>query len=356
MKSSFSPLAFIAVCICFCTFSCSLKSDVGHDIAQEENRSRARNASILRDRFRGIADNIGKGQTAACAVLSNVLDGGTTELGALYRRRIEEALRQNGVEVKIRKDLGLFIDDMETYNPFRDNREYWTLAEAQAVLIGDYRIRPAKGEGDASTIFLDIRAWSADESLIGRVSWTESLEDDWEALETTKIGSVKREWKQVVGSGSGGANLRPMLSVEFDKDRPCYLPDTPIRLLMETDPGNHLYIFGIHTDRTGTMLYPNGVLPQDQKLATGTFEFPPGGMEGEFPFEIELAPGEVALMAVKVVACGHALDFSFLPDYGGYIFKELSERDLKRVEKTVADAGDRAEVEDLSLVCSRACR
>jgi len=291
-----------------------------------------------------IAAQIRKGEPAGVSYIYEAKTGNITELGNLWRDRIEKALRDHGVKVKARRDIVTLIDDAESHGLGKAEKEIWQQAGAEVIVCGNYRVLHAGGSKAKDTISLHFKAFRvADSTLLKTVIWEENLERSWPSLASAVRGHAFHRKMETV-TDEKGKGSKPNLSARLDRDPPCYPPETPATVHVFSEPGVHLYLLGLAADRTVTLLYPNSKLP-DQPLTSGKFDFPPKALGRDLQLVFRpLKEGEPCQESIKVVASRTPLDFSFLPVPENRIYIGAEGGDIKRMLEVLQRAGNWQEV------------
>jgi len=299
-----------------------------------------------------IAAKIGKREATAVSYFYDRTTGNITELGNRWRDRTEAALLKKEVLVKTRKELGLLIDDVESFGTGRDEAEIWRQAGAQVLVTGTYRIVKSTASGQATRIFLRIKALRA-ANVIGSFDWQDDLAPDWARLESTVRGNVyKNEIRRCCVPGGGDI---PNLSARLDRQPPCYPPGTDGKISVTTEQGVYIYLLNLSADHTVTLLYPNKKIPE-QPLLSARFEFPPPVFDKTLKMVFNpIKENEINQEVVKVIASRHPLDFSFLPVPINRPYLGAEGGDIKKMLEVLRNASDWREV-TLNYAVGNECR
>jgi len=302
-----------------------------------------------------------KGGRVAVSHIYDRTHGDYTELGNLYRDRIENLLRARGIPVAPRRDLGLLVEDMDFYGSSDKAQQVLASAGADTVIWGRYhRDRNPEGK-DRIILFLkavQVPGPSCGPSVLGSVEVRGALDPRWVELASRVFGNHYRDGLEAIGPGEAhatGARKGPVLKVSLNRDPPCYAPGAESRLLIETDPGAHVYILGLQADGTAVLFYPNRLMP-DSALLDGRLEFPPAAMRGKVELLLyPLVSGEACREAFKIIASSQPLDVSFLPVPQNQLYAGAKGGDLARVLTALKSASGWSEV-TLPYWVSEVCR
>ncbi len=296
-----------------------------------------------------IAKEIREGESAAVSWIYDAKSGDVTALGNAWRDRTEKALRDKGTPVKARREIGILIEDVESFGFGKEEKDVWRRAGAEVLVSGGYRILRANGSRKRDEIKLHIKAFRvSDSSLVKAVTWTEKLDPDWMSLASVVRGNIFHEkFTNVVNPGGSDRDRSvdaPALQAHLDRDPPCYPPGSRCTVHIEAEPGAHVYIFNLAADHTVTLLHPNVILP-DHPLASGKFDFPPPAFTKDLQLILyPLEENEACQEAFKVVASRVSMDFSFLPVPVNRIYKGAQGGEIKRMLEILNKASDWNEV------------
>jgi hypothetical protein len=303
-----------------------------------------------------LLDAIPKGDRTAVSHIYDRTHGDYTELGNLYRDKLENALRARGIPVAPRRDLGILVEDMDFYGRSDKAQQVLESAGADTVIWGRYhRDKDAKGR-DRIILFLkavQVPGPSQGAAVLGSVEVREALDAKWVGLASRVFGNHYRDGLEAIAPGQ--ASKGPVLKVRLNRDPPCYAPGAEARIRIETVSGVHVYILGLQADGTAVLYYPNRLMP-DRALLNGRLQFPPPAMQGNVDLLLyPLVPGEACREAFKVVASRQPIDFSFLPVPQNQVYAGAKGGDLARVLVVLKSASGWSEA-TLTYWVSEACR
>lgn len=250
--------------------------------------------------------------TAAVSYIYEAATGNITELGNRYRDRIERDFKEQGYQVKARRDMVILLEDAESFGSGTEESEIWERAGVDVVVCGSYTVNRGTDSEEKAVATVNVKAYRKQTAdLVEAYKIEETLEPGWVRLAAKVHGNVhKKNFETIVGTGGGSA---PDLEAELDRDPACYPPGTAARISVKSEEGAHIYIFNIAADNTVSLLYPNQLMP-NQPIASRRFVFPPESLSGLVRLVLyPLRPNESCREAFKVVASGDAMDFSFLP-------------------------------------------
>jgi len=280
-----------------------------------------------------ITDRIGPAESVAVSWIYAAQTGNITELGNVWRDRVEKEIKDNGIDVRGRREIGFLIDDMDTFGSGQSDQssqseqDIWQQAEANILVCGKYRI--IESLNAPPNILLSVKALRIKTTqLIGSAEWKAPLEADWARLDTRVLGNA---FEKSVSTITAPEKDRPSLKARLDRTSSCYPSGTTGKILIDTDPGSYLYIFNIQADNAVTLLFPNKRCPQ-QPVQGGHFAYPTGdcGKLVELIF-YPLSANETASESIKVVASRNQLDFSFLPVPLNHIYRGAQCGDIKQI-------------------------
>jgi len=275
--------------------SCLSKNSlpVGHDSFENE---------LLK-----ISSDLQPGESVAVSWFYDQGNGDVTTLGNQWRDRTEAALKNAGLTVKVRQDIGFIIDDQESFGPSRSESEIWQEAGADIIISAAYQIN----RSNSAEINLTIKAMRAnDVTLVKIINWSEPLGHNGlqQAIEI-KGNVFHRSLETVVGP----AEDKPSLNARLDRSPACYPTGGRASITIDSEPDIHLYILNMAADNTVTLVYPNSRLP-DKPQPGSTFVFPPPSLASSMELQLyPLSNEQVTQESFKIVASKHPLDFSFLP-------------------------------------------
>lgn len=287
-----------------------------------------------------MAREIGPRESAAVSWIYEESSGNVDDLGNSWRDRVERGLKDNLVIVKPRKDIGVIIDDVETFGLGVAEHKIWQQAGADVVVTGNYRVSHLKtSDRNQPYINLTIKALRVnDSSLVKSINWQEKLDANWARRAACVRGNAHQKDVEIVADSSININ-RPLLTAKLDRGKnACYPTGTAGRVLIHTDPGSYIYILSLAADNTVTLLYPNSIMP-DLPLPGGVMNFPPRAMENNIQLVFyPLENDETCREAIKVISSRLPLDFSYLPIPENTIYAGAQGGDIKQVAVTLKKA------------------
>ncbi len=307
-----------------------------------------------------IVRQIGEDETMAVACVYDAVTKDVTELGNRWRNRIEKALNRAGATVKARKDIVVLIDDVNTFG-FKvtdvTETEIWRQGYAQVVVIGEYVVVPPSRPGTPHRIELDIRAYRvSDSTYVEGVAWTEYLKPGWEMFSSqVRENAFVHKWTNVFGDKEDEG---PALSAKLTRSPPCYPPETPVTIDIETETNAYLYVLYFANNTEPWLLWPNAYQKEPKPLETGKTMFPPEQFKDEFGIYTFLPEGkedQPVNETVTVVSSREKLDFSFLPEASHTPYLSISGADVNRVYKVLKSAAGKATAADLKFTVSNRC-
>jgi len=287
-----------------------------------------------------ISANLSPGERVAVSWVYDAKTGDITGLGDQWRDRIETGLRDSGVRVVARQEIGFLIEDAESFGKGADEGRLWANSGADVLVSGSYTLTP-KPDGGAA-IGLTIKAVRIKEgSLLASINRQDTLGKGWQMLASRVKGNVfHQKIETAVGAGANG----PKLKARLDRDPPCYRPGTQAKMTIDTEPGVHLYLLNLAADNSVTLLYPNRLLP-DQPLPSGRFVFPPPSIADDLQLVFyPLERGKFCQESIKVVASRRPLAFSYLPVPENQVFTGARGGDMKKMLDTLQNAFGWSEV------------
>lgn len=290
-------------------------------------------APAIETRLADLSTGAAKGESAAVASIYDVHSGSVTALGDWFRDRVEAALRKEGLTVKSRQEIGVIIDDRDSFGAGQREAELWKQAGTELLAAGSYAILPpaSGGSGESRTARLTVKLLRAADGSIVRTLLTEDvpLPPDWARLAAIEKGNVYQKAVETIVDPSrrGG----PRLAARFERTPACFPSGASGRVLVDSEPGSHIYLLNLAADRTATILYPNALLA-DQPLPSGRFEYPPREMARQLQLVFyPLNERETLREEIKVIASRQPLDFSFLPVPQNEVFAGARGGELRRV-------------------------
>jgi len=292
-------------------------------------------------KIQAIANQINSDERVSVSWIYEEKTGNITLLGNRWRDATERAMRENGVQVVSRQEIGFLIDDIDAFGIGLSEKDIWQQAGADVIVSGKYTITHVyRADKKIPYISLTIKALRVkDSSLIQTITWSEPATSDWVALHTSVRGNVfYKKLEKVVDSRDSGN--KPKLDASLNLDPPCYKPGEAAKITIRTEPGVHIYLFNLVADQTVTLLYPNSILP-DQPLTASDFVFPPAALSERLQlFLYPLGNQPLTNESIKVVASRHKLDFSFLPIPVNQIYAGASGGDINRMRAVLDEAWD----------------
>jgi hypothetical protein len=296
-----------------------------------------------------------KGDRVAVSHIYDRTHGDYTELGNLYRDRMENLLRAREISVVARRDLGLLVEDMDFYGASGKAQKVLASAGADVVIWGRYhRDKDPKGRARIILFLKAVRVpgSSCGPAVLGSVEIREAFDPKWAALASRVFGNHYRDGLEAIAPGG---NKGPGLKVRLNRDPPCYAPGAEATLTIETVQGVHVYILGLQADGTAVLFYPNTLMP-DRPLVDGRVQFPPPAMREKMALLLyPLISGEACREAFKVIASTDALDFNFLPVPQNALYAGAKGGDLARVLAVLKAASGWSEA-TLAYWVSEVCR
>ena len=249
--------------------------------------------------------------------------------------RIERDFKEQGYQVKARRDMVILLEDAESFGTGTKESEIWERAGVDVVVCGSYSVNRGTDSDEKAVVTVNVKAYRKQTAdLVEAYVIEETLEPGWIRLAAKVHGNVhKKNFETVVGTGSN----TPDLEAELDRDPACYPPNTPARIFVETEEGVHVYIFNIAADNTVSLLYPNQLMP-DQPLASDHFAFPPQSLSERVKLLLSpLKPDESCREAFKIIASEEKMDFSFLPIPMNRIYKGSEGGKIKQLTNTLEE-------------------
>jgi hypothetical protein len=288
--------------------------------------------------FLALVKNLKAGTRVAVAEIYDGDSGDVTNLSMLWRDRVEQGIRGQGISVVARvQDLIIVNEDNETYG--ENVYEELNKAGAEVVVSGRYYIHRASGPGHADVIELQLRATRiSGRQFVGSAQSKHDLLRGWQSR-------AAKVWHNVYsGALEAVANSEqrgPKLKATLNRDPACYPAGGEAVITLESEVGSHLYIINIAADQTATLLYPNRHMP-DKPLATPSFEFPPLPSRQSGDMRLELYPlgNRDTRESLKVVASRNPLDFSFLPQPENEVFIGAKGGDMQAMLQLLNKAED----------------
>lgn len=284
--------------------------------------------ATIDQRLDALSQGVTQGESAAVAWIYDERSGDVTVLGDRFRDRAEAALRKDGIIVKARREIGVIIDDAESFGQGRNESEIWEQAETDILVTGSYAIlHDSQGKPYGRVTIKSLRV--SDGSLLQTLTEEVSLPKDWAHMAAQIKGNVYQE--EVETLVDSATTSGPELAVSLDRNPACYLSGTPGKVMVNTEPGSYVYLLNLAADRTVTLLYPNSIM-KDQPLPTGRLQFPPLALEDDVQLVFyPLDERETIQEGIKVLASKYPFDFSFLPVPENTIYAGVQGGDIRKV-------------------------
>ena len=288
------------------------------------------------DELEPLIEKIGPRNRVAVSAIYEERSGMATPLGNRWRDRVEKALTDRGVRVADRRELGILIDDAESFGGRIRENDFWEQAGARTIIVGRYAVVSRNSrEHPRGIMELTLKAVGRNTSLIGVVIWSEPLGPGDAQSEEGKWSVFQDAVANLQDYGS--IFDRPELSARMDRQPAVYPEKEPAKIIIDTQPGVYLYIIGLHADFTASIIYPNKFTksyPTGKPLESFRFEFPPEDFPKNFHFLT--IDGKALTERIKVVASKKPMDFSFLPEppKGEYL-KTGKESDILGIKKAL---------------------
>ncbi|MEA3465680.1 MAG: hypothetical protein U9R29_06705 [Thermodesulfobacteriota bacterium] len=267
-------------------------------------------APTIQQKTAGFADLINHGETVAVTAIYEESSGDVTALGNRWRDEIEAGLSQKKIVVKARRDIGFIIDDIDSFGTNGEEQKIWENSGADLLISGSYRLQPNATPPHA---LLTLKLLDTHTSNVRQTfNLTKDLYPCWAKSAAQVSGNAYQQSVEIVVDSSS-AEKKPRLSASFARKLACFPPGAAGTVLVQTDPGTHIYLLNLAADQTVTLLYPNTRLP-DQKLTTGRFKFPSDALSKELQLVFyPLIEGQMSHESIKVIASYFPIDFSYLP-------------------------------------------
>lgn len=291
-------------------------------------------------RMADMSREIAPSESAAVSWIYEESSGNVDDLGNSWRDRVERGLKDNQVNVKPRKDIGVIIDDVETFGLGVAEHKIWEQAGADVVVTGNYRVSHLTTSGSKEPyINLTLKALRVDDSsLVKSINWQEKLDVNWARRAACVRGNAHQKDVEIVADSSVNPNS-PLLTATLDRGaNACYPTATAGWVNIYTDPGSYVYILSLAADNSVTLLYPNSIMPE-QPLPGGVMNFPPKAMARELQLVFyPLNDDETCREAIKVISSRLPIDFSYLPVPENTIYAGAQGGDIKQVANTLKKA------------------
>ncbi len=367
--------AILAACVAACFFSCSsvLPPPPAPTVPKVPTAPKFRKVplpliignesdpeTIFARKLQQIVRRLGEDETVAVACVYDAITKDVTELGNRWRNRIEKALNRAGATVKVRKDIVVLIDDVNTFG-FKvtdvTETEIWRQGYAQVLVVGEYVVVPPARPGKPHRIELDIRAYRvSDSTYVEGIAWTEYLKPGWETFSSqVRENAFLHKWTTVFGDKDDEG---PALSAKLTRSPPCYPPETSVTIDIETEANAYLYVLYFANNNEPWLLWPNAYQKEPAPLETGKTVFPPEQFKDKFGIYTFLQEGkedQPVQETITVVSSREKLDFSFLPETSHTPYFGISGADVNRVYKVLKGAAGKASAVDLKFTVGNAC-
>ncbi|MCF6178665.1 MAG: DUF4384 domain-containing protein [Geopsychrobacter sp.] len=292
-------------------------------------------APVIKPQAGEFAGLVKPGETLAVTAIYNDISGDVTALGNRWRDEIEAALSEEQIKLKTRRDIGLIIDDLESFGPGSDEQKLWEAAGADLLIVGSYRLQPnAKPPQALLTLkLLDVHTAGIRQTL----QLKKTLLPGWGRSEATVKGNQFQESVEIVVDSSS-PEKKPSLSASLDRKPACFQAGSAGTVLVQSDVGTHIYLLNLAADQSVTLLYPNSRLP-DQPLASERFSFPPLELAKELQLVFyPLKKGQTSSESIKVISSYFPIDFSYLPVPENTIYAGAKGGDIKQVLASLENA------------------
>jgi len=283
----------------------------------------------------GLVDLVKPGETVAVTAIYDETSGAVTALGNRWRDEIEAALSRQHIIVKARRDLGFIIDDNDSFGSKVDEQKIWQTAGADLIINGSYRLQPNVASPHAllTLKLLDTKTANVRQTL----NLTKKLTPGWAKSAAQVSGNVFQESVEILVDSSN-SKKKPPLSARLNRQPACFPTAAAGIVLVQTEPGTHVYLLNLAADQSVTLLHPNSRLP-DQKLISGHFEFPPPALSKEIQLVFyPLIDGQMSHESIKVISSYFPIDFSYLPVPENAIYAGVKGGDIKQVLKSLKQA------------------
>lgn len=286
--------------------------------------------------FADVVPVLAPGQSVAVTQFFDEHTGNVTALGERWRDQIEMVLRERGMDVKARKDLGMIVDEMMTFGGGADNRTGYEGSGAGFVVGGRYAMFEEMG---VPVAHLMIKVFDvANGSLVMAKAGAVDLPPDWKLLSAEIIGNAYHQHLDRM-DGPVSHDLLPV-EAKLDREDACYPSGASARIKVNTAADSHIYILHLLADQTVHLLYPNEHLP-DQPHPTGQLEFPPPALRHVVPFTVNSAvEGKTCEQGVKVIVSRSSLAFPVTPGADGQGPRILRQANLKEAVSKIAQMQD----------------
>lgn len=283
--------------------------------------------------FAEVVPILDKGQSVAVTRFFDEHTGNITALGESWRDQVEIVLKERGLDIKARKDLGMIVDEMVTFGRWADGQTGYEESGADFVVGGSYAVLD---DGSVPTARLTIKAFHvADGSLAMARSGEVVLPSDWKLLAAETMGNAYHHQLDQMESKTDVQGLS--VQAELDRENACYPSGAPARITVHTEPDNYIYILHLLADHKVDLVYPNEHLP-DQPHPTGHLEFPPQGLQHLVPFTVHpVDERRTCEQGIKVVASRTPIDLSYLASDGIRPHKTASHAQLKSIAASVRE-------------------
>lgn len=282
-----------------------------------------------------------KGERVAVSYIYDGDNSDITAYGDRWRSRIEAALSRKGVTVVPRKDIVLFIEDVESFRG-EEEGDLWRRFGAEVVIVGRYYVEREQQRYTVEMLLKALRVGTGE--LFAREFRGLRLSAQDRKRLVKVLGNVARRRFEGLSKKS--------LFLEARLNKECFLPGEMVRISIRTEPGVHLFIFNIAADGSITRLMPNRFLPAT--VYGRRFEFPP--KKAPFSLVMQAFPGrDLAYESFKVIASRRLLSLPRVPVPVNRVFVKMSPESLKELVRTVERARE-VSVVDLPYWVGEGCR
>lgn len=288
----------LPVCLVFLLAGCQM---TGRSFVSESHLSPG--SQSFDSKVQSMMSRIVPGERVAVVSISERRFGDITELGNLWRSRLEGALAKAGATVKVRQEVRDVLSETEIFG----SELQWKQFGADILVTGNYRLldQPA-------SFLLEVKLVRRQTGeLVGSFDWQQQPEADFVRLASMVLGNIHRRRESSSAVEQHTAEV-PRLIVAFDRKVPCYPAGSQLSMKITSEPGAYIYIFNMAADGTVTLLHPNKMI-QDKPLVGNELVFPPPPLADKLQLVVMPLPGEkTSNEAMQVVASREKLDFSFL--------------------------------------------
>jgi hypothetical protein len=291
--------------------------------------------SSIQQKASSFADLVNPGEAVAVTAIYDEASGDVTALGNRWRDEVEAALSAKQVKIKARRDIGVIIDDIDSFGRGGNEQKVWQESGADLLISGSYRLQPNANPPQAllTLKLLDVHTTSIRQTL----TLPKPLQSGWAKSAAQVSGNVYQKSVEIIVDSSA-PEKKPPLATSLDRNPACFPTGTAGTVRVQTEPGTYVYLLNLAADQTVTLLYPNTRLP-DQKLTTGRFDFPPVAFVEDLQLMFyPLIEGQMSQESIKVISSYFPIDFSYLPVPENTIYAGAQGGDIKQVLKTLKTA------------------